>query len=35
VNAFAAAFYGLFFVLLAQLAVTAIGFVRARRAAHA
>lgn len=35
VRAFATAFYGLFFLLLVQLAVTAVGVARARRADHA
>jgi hypothetical protein len=33
VRAFAVAFYGLFFVLLAQFAVTAVSALRARRVA--
>jgi hypothetical protein len=31
-QAFAVSFYGLFFILFVQLVVTALGFVRARRA---
>ena len=34
VRAFATAFYGLFFVLLAQFAVTVVGVARGRRAAQ-